>query len=157
MGYRSDVAGGFSVDAYNYPATKEEGITKFKEMIGLIKLSKFYEIMNSTEQDRTCIGWDCGRFVFHAENWKWYPDYDAVQAWKDLWEQMQGVEGISGLFNRVGEETDDIEEDNFGDDVDFDMFYCRSMLCFEASSILGQRNTSRIHTDIEQTNLTNVS
>jgi hypothetical protein len=154
MGYRSDVAGGFSVDAYNYPASKEEGIAKFKEMIGLIKLSKFYEIMNSTEQDRTCIGWDYGRFVFHAENWKWYPDYDAVSAWHELWEQMQGVEGISGLFNRVGEETDDIEEDNFGDDVDFDMFYCRSMLCFEAGNILGQRNTD---INIGETNLTNVS
>ena len=141
MGYRSDVAGGFSVDAYNYPATNEEGITKLKEMIGLIKLSRFYELMNENERDKDCIGWDYGRFVFHAENWKWYPDYDVVQAWNELWDMMQGVEGISGLFARVGEETDDIEEDNFGDDVDFDMFYARSMIAFEASNILGQRNT----------------
>ena len=140
MGYRSDVAGGFSVDAYNYPATKQEGIAKFKEMVGLIKLSKFYELM-CNEVDKDCMGWDCGRFVFYAQSWKWYPDYDVVQAWNELWDMMQGVKGISGLFARVGEETDDIEEDNFGDDVDFDMFYARSMIAFEASNILGQRNT----------------
>jgi hypothetical protein len=145
MGYRSEIGAVISVDDWtSEPETDDERdkvLNEYKKMIGLIKLSKFYELMQNTEEDRKCIGWWGGEFYFKASQWKWYPDYDIVQAWNELWEQMQEVEGISGLFNRVGEETDDIEEDNFGDDVDFDMFYCRSMLCFEAGNILGQRNT----------------
>lgn len=126
MGYRSQVGAVFSVDGWVNETDIEEGkvaIEKYKEMIGLIKLSQFYELMQQSEQDRKCIGWRQGEFFFNAEQWKWYPDYDVVQAWKDLWGQMQEVGGISGYFCRVGEEVNDIEEDSFGDEPDFEAFY----------------------------------
>lgn len=139
MGYRSDVGGVISVDNWG---GEPEDIThyklKYKEMIGLIKLSKFYELMNSTETDRTCIGWKGGGFYFHAQNWKWYPDYDVVSAWDDLWTQMQSIEGISGHFARVGEEVDDIVQESFGDEPDFDAFYpCSSLMCEVADETFG--------------------
>ena len=74
MGYRSQVGAVFSVDEWtSEPESddlRDEMLLKYKEMIGLIKLSKFYELMNSTATDRGCIGWKAGAFYFHAENWK---------------------------------------------------------------------------------------
>jgi len=142
MGYRSDVGGVISVNTWGYePETREERdltITKYKEMIGLIKLSKFYEVMNSTETDRTCIGWKDGSFYFHAQNWKWYPDYDVVSAWDELWVQMQQVEGISGYFCRVGEELGDIVQEEFGDEPDYDAFHpYTGMSCEVADETFG--------------------
>jgi hypothetical protein len=126
MGYRSVIGAVISVnDWWQEPPTKadcEAQIAKYKEMIGFIKLTKFYELINQNTEDRTCIGWKQGEFYFHVENWKWYPDYDIVQAWDELWEQMQEVEGVSGYFCRVGEETDDITQETFGDNPDYDAF-----------------------------------
>jgi hypothetical protein len=124
MGYRSQVGGVFSVDGWkSEPETQEErniAINKYKEMIGFIKLSEFYRIMQ--EEDRNCIGWMAGSFYFYAQDWKWYPDYEVVKAWDKLWASMQEVEGISGYFCRVGEETADIVQMDFGDEPDYEAF-----------------------------------
>ena len=158
MGYRSDVGGVFSVDEWwQEPETddlQKEQIAKYKEMIGLIKLSKFYELM-SNKVDRTCIGWKGGEFYFHAENWKWYPDYDVVQAWDELWEQMQGVEGISGYFCRVGEETNDVTEESFGDNPDYDAFAPITYLnCEVSNDVFGKGDIDGEFTSGEVENLT---
>lgn len=127
MGYRSEVGAVFSVDDWNSePETNDiRGVMllKYKEMIGLIKLSRFYELMNQSTEDKECIGWRAGAFYFHVENWKWYPDYEIVEAWGELWTQMQGVEGISGRFLRVGEECEDIVSREFGENPDYDACY----------------------------------
>lgn len=137
MGYRSEIGAVLSVDMWMMePETKENkdfAISKYKEMIGLIKLSRFYELMNQSTEDRTCIGWKAGEFFFHVQDWKWYPDYEIVQAWDELWEQMQNTKGISGYFCRVGEEADDISEDNFGDEPDFDAFQPYSSLSVDVA------------------------
>jgi hypothetical protein len=113
---------------------------KFKEMIGFIKLSRFWEVWsNSTDKD--CFGWDDGQFIFYGSDWKWYPDYDEVKAWDELWNQMQNVEGISGYFCRVGEGIDDIETHEFGDDPCTDHFYPFSALSFNGKHILEKRDT----------------
>ena len=77
MGYRSDIGAVISVDGWSGNKAEESGApqwTKYKEMVGLIKLSKFYELMQQAEVDRNCIGWHWGCFFFKADNWKWYPD-----------------------------------------------------------------------------------
>lgn len=127
MGYRSDIGGVFSVDDWlgGEPETQEKRnltIAKYKEMVGFIKLSKFYELMQQAEVDRNAIGWRAGGFYFYAQSWKWYPDYDVVSAWNELWGDMQSLEGISGYFCRVGEEANDIEQEDFGDEPDFEAF-----------------------------------
>jgi len=122
---------------------------KFKEMIGFIKLSRFWEVWsNSTDKD--CFGWDDGQFIFYGSDWKWYPDYDDVKAWDELWVQMQNVEGISGYFCRVGEEIDDIETHEFGDDPCTDHFYPFSALSFNGKHILEKRQTDDEENKAEQ-------
>jgi hypothetical protein len=122
MGYRSSIGAVLSVDGWSgEPEDIARYTLKYKEMIGFIKLSKFYESMQK-EDARDCIGWRAGEFYFHAVDWKWYPDYETVKAWDELWSLMQDIEGISGYFCRVGEEPTDIEQDNFGDEPDFEAF-----------------------------------
>lgn len=145
MGYRSQVAGIFSVDTKR--VEDENGKmhymydqAKFKEMIGFIKLSRFYELWgNSTDQD--CFGWRDGNFILYGADWKWYPDYEDVKAWYELWESMQEVKGISGYFCRVGEERDDVEEEQFGDDPCYDYFHPFSAIDFSGENYLGKRET----------------
>jgi hypothetical protein len=122
---------------------------KFKEMIGFIKLSRFWEVWsNSTDKD--CFGWDDGQFIFYGSDWKWYPEYDEVKAWDELWNQMQNVDGISGYFCRVGEEIDDIETHEFGDDPCTDHFYPFSALSFNGKHILEKRDTDDEENKAEQ-------
>lgn len=155
MGYRSDIGAVISVDGWsgnNAEDINHEQWTKYKEMVGLIKLSKFYELITATEQDKKCIGWHWGCFFFKADNWKWYPDYDVVTAWDELWEDMQGVEGVSGYFCRVGEEVNDIVEDNFGDEPDYDAFHpFTGLSCNVANETFGIGDIGK-----EMENLTNV-
>jgi len=146
MGYRSDLGAVLSVDGwYSEPTIDEQSYVsnKYKELVGLIKLSRFYEILQEDKEYAKHYGWHDGRFVFHAEGWKWYQDYPLVKAWEDLWCSMQEVEDISGYFCRVGEEVNDVDEDKFGDDVDYDAFYPRTHLEFNAQGILGQRNIDK--------------
>lgn len=156
MGYRSDVGAVISVDLWtSEPETddiRDDLLNKYKKMVGLIKLSKFYELMQQAETDRNCVGWRAGEFYFHAENWKWYPDYDVVEAWNELWDSMQEMEGISGYFLRVGEESTDIVNDEFGDEPDYEAFYSYTGLsCEVMPDVFGKGD---INNEIE--NLTNV-
>ena len=154
MGYRSDLAGCISVDRVLIKPESgnsyyEYDKAKFKEMIGFIKLSRFWEVWsNSTDKD--CFGWDDGQFIFYGSDWKWYPDYDDVKAWDELWVQMQNIEGISGYFCRVGEEIDDIEIHEFGDDPCTDHFYPFSALSFNGKHILEKRDTDDEENKAEQ-------
>ena len=154
MGYRSQVAGIISVDKVR--KEDEQGSlyydydrAKFKEMIGFIKLTKFYELWSESEKES--FGWKDGAFIMHANDWKWYPDYPIVQAWDELWTAMQEIEGISGYFCRVGEELDDIETEEFGDDPCYDYFQPFSALSFEGDDYLGKRETDEAETTKEST------
>ena len=152
MGYRSSVAFCLSVDSvlvkpetgssyWNYDKAK------FKEMVGFFKLSKFYE--EATSADYNCItqgnlGWQKGEIIFHAEEWKWYPDYDIVKAFDEMWESMQGIEGISGYFMRVGEgdgDDPDVEQEEFGDDPNYDNFGVYTSMYFNDDETLGKTET----------------
>ena len=145
MGYRSQVACSISVDR-----TRTEGEDgkvrwvydkdKFKEMIGFIKLSRFYELW-SRDSDKDSIGWRDGKFVMYGEGWKWYPDYEDVRAFHDMFNAMSDIEGISGHFLRVGEESGDVDEDSFGDEPDWDLFHSFSAISFDGQDYLGKRTT----------------
>ena len=142
MGYRSQVAGIFSVDEKHEDGKWVYDQAKFKEMIGFIKLSQFYE-MWTKDGDAKHFGWQNGKFILYGADWKWYPDYPDVQAWDDLWVQMRDMEdkGISGYFCRVGEEQTDIEELEFGMNPCRDFFYPFSAMHFEGDDYLGKRDT----------------
>ena len=147
MGYRSQVAGIISVDKVRKEDDKgshywDYDRAKFKEMIGFIKLSRFYQVWAiDNKEDADSFGWKDGAFIMHGDDWKWYPDYEYVKAWDEMWENMQDIEGISGYFCRVGEENDDIEQEEFGDDPCYDYFHPFTALSFNGEDYLGKRET----------------
>jgi hypothetical protein len=145
MGYRSQVACCISVDPVR---TEQDGKTiytydkdKFKQMVGFIKLSKFWELWNTTEADQKCFGWRNGKFMFYGEAFKWYPDYADVRAFHEMFNALSDIEGISGYFMRVGEEVGDVEEDQFGDDPNYDYFHSYTGMSFQGEDYLGERDT----------------
>jgi hypothetical protein len=155
MGYRSTIAFCLSVNEEN----RENGDgthslyfdrAKFKEMVGFMKLTKFYEIATDSEYDLLSkesphLGWAEGKIVFYAEDWKWYSDYPLVVAFNDMWNSMQDIEGISGYFLRVGEGDGnqlDIDEEEFGDDPDYQHFSPHASMYFSGEGFLGEQDTN---------------
>lgn len=157
MGYRSQVAFVLSVDEYDEKVPKDVEI--FKGLVGFFKLSDFYsvatspdyDLLNPKKTDGDGIGWKDGCVLFNAEDWKWYDGYDIVEAYKKLWKQMQGLEGISGYFCRVGEERGDIDEQEFGDDPNYDYFRPYSYLQFD-DTIIGEYEVEKEQTTKAQAN-----
>jgi hypothetical protein len=152
MGYRSQVACVISVDVerreipnrtdangepkYEFIYDKD----KFKQMIGFIKLSKFWELWGN-ESNEDAIGWRNGKFIMYGADWKWYPDYEDVREFHKMFNQLGEIEGISGYFLRVGEELRDVEEEQFGDDPCYDYFHAFSAMDFQGEDYLGKRET----------------
>jgi len=152
MGYRSQVACCISVDVERREIPNRTDVNgepkyefvydkdKFKQMIGFIKLSRFWELwQNSSDQD--AIGWRNGRFIMYGADWKWYPDYEDVKEFHKMFNQLGEIEGISGYFLRVGEEMRDVEEEQFGDDPCYDYFHAFSAMDFQGEDYLGKRET----------------
>lgn len=145
MGYRSQIAFVLSVD--NYDKARPENVEKFKALVGFFKLSEFYTIGTNEDYElhkpsagNQGIGWKDGCVMFHAEDWKWYEGYDIVEGFNKLWEQMQGLDGISGYFCRVGEEQGDISEEEFGEDPNYEFFRPYSYLQLD-DTIIGDFET----------------
>jgi len=148
MGYRSDIAFCISVNTYKVEGGEwEYDKDKFKEMVGFFKLSKFYEEAVSAEYNlikENNLGWQKGEIMFHAENWKWYPDYDIVKAFDEMWESMQDIEGISGYFMRVGEgdgNEPDVFTNEFGDDPQYNNFGAHTSMHLNDDETLGVTQT----------------
>jgi hypothetical protein len=160
MGYRSEIAFCLSVDEVqkedergsHYP---DYDRAKFKEMVGFFKLSKFYEIAVSPDYDlinhetEPNLGWKDGRIVFYASHWKWYEDHDIVIAYNEMWQSMQDIAGISGYFLRIGEERDDVEEEEFGDEPDNYLFAPFTGMSFDGENFLGKTETEENLTLLE--------
>lgn len=48
-------------------------------------------------------------------NWKWYDDYEDVQAYERIWNYFSGRDDVFfGAFVRVGEDPEDVEQRYFG-------------------------------------------
>jgi hypothetical protein len=134
MGYRSEVCGVLAVD--------DRDPEKFKELIGKIKLVG-EDFLNEL-RDRE-VGWKDGVFMFHVDMWKWYDDSPPVVAWDAIWEMAAGMEGVSGIFLRIGEELDDNVMDYIGDDYYKLEDYARiSRSMINDGKILGTKTTEEI-------------
>jgi hypothetical protein len=158
MGYRSDVAFCLSVDQYRVEGGEwKYDKDKFKEMVGFFKLTKFYEEATAPEYDcvkSNNLGWQKGEIMFYAEQWKWYPDYSIVQAFNEMWKQMQDIEGISGYVMRVGEgdgNDPDVEDDEFGDAPNYDYFGSSTSMYLNDDETLGRTETDEAETTQEST------
>ena len=113
MGYRSNVAYTIRFTGDDDTAVKQsfyvflaEAKTKFPLAFG-----------------DECLTVDEGNYAlnFFAESVKWYEDYEDVKCHEELvnlaraWVDDQENKFIGGIFMRIGEETDDIVEDYFGE------------------------------------------
>jgi hypothetical protein len=77
----------------------------------------------------------------YGGGWKWYPDYEDVREFHKMFNQIGQIEGISGYFLRVGEESGDVETEEFGDDPCYDYFYSFQAMDFQGQDYLGKRET----------------
>jgi len=111
MGYRSSVAMLITTDDRNE--------RKIEELMIHLKLAQI-SLKSWTGEDEKDIGWNYHTFAFRVDDVKWYPDYPEVQALEKVWEIAQEVDGLSGVFMRIGESSDDVEELNFGQDPPYD-------------------------------------
>ena len=113
MGYRSNVAYTIRFTGDDDTAVKQsfyvflaEAKTKFPSAFG-----------------DSCLTVDEKNYAlnFFAESVKWYEDYEDVKCHEELvnlaraWVDDQENKFIGGIFMRIGEETDDIVEDYFGE------------------------------------------
>jgi hypothetical protein len=64
---------------------------------------------------------------------------------------MQEVEGVSGYFCRVGEEVNDIEQESFGDEPDYDAFQTHQFLDSNVdSSVFGNGDIDKELTMLDE-------
>lgn len=73
--------------------------------------------------DSVCVYETEDRLIWKLEyyDWKWYDCYQDIREFERIWSLSKAEEdrGVSGFRWRFGEDGDDIEHDDFGDDVDF--------------------------------------
>ena len=123
MGYRSDVAACITMDREYKQDVKWEDRpydkALFKEIVGKMKL-----IFDGDAGQWLLgnMGWRDGVIMLYIEGTKWYDDYPEVKQFTQFWRMLQEVDTapISGIFVRVGEESDDNVDETFGQDPMYD-------------------------------------
>jgi hypothetical protein len=111
MGYRSDV--GYAIV---FRASGDDSSPKhekaFAEFSHFVEHLRTYRETCSEEFRQMQIDKDKLIISYQAEHIKWYEDYPIVQWHNSLLEKVKTYETGNYRFVRIGEETDDIEEDN---------------------------------------------
>lgn len=128
MGYRSNVVICVRVDKaikwdsenrkmiYHSEDWREE---RFKWFIGMVKLAG-YEFMDYSWIRK---GWKDNTFLMCLEDVKYYESYPDVQEIEGFWNWCMSLEedhqqkGFSGKKIRTGEDPEDVEVEEFGNDV----------------------------------------
>ena len=123
MGYRSDVAMLITSD--------EPSDRKIEELMVHLKLAQV-NLKSWTDQEwaqEPYIGWNHHTLAFRASNVKWYEGYPEVDTINEVWEIAKKMTGVSGVFLRIGEESDDVVDENFGEDPPYqDAFITRQIV-----------------------------
>ena len=106
MGYRSDVTALFYCRHEQWPAMKLFVDENFLTVGDLIKDEDLHEFTGKYYRG----------YKFEVQGWKWYPNYPEVIAFNEFVAKFVEVADDENVkwayeFARVGEQTDDIEED----------------------------------------------
>jgi hypothetical protein len=131
MGYRSHVKALVYPDApedpMSNPQFKEYNTEKYEALKVLLKTT-FGHLMADAYFDETCFEFDDRRehLVFTADDVKWYDGYEDVQAFHRFLLDVTEL-GYCTEFVRVGEETDDIQQDSTGNDIEYLLNVSRSI------------------------------
>lgn len=147
MGYRSDVAMLITSD--------EPSDRKIEELMVHLKLAQvnLRGWIDPSEWARDpYMGWNHHTFVFKADHVKWYSDYDEVKAIEEVWEIAKKMTGVSGVFMRIGESSDDVVDENFGEDPQYNDAYITRQIVLPEGLPFGEFGDEVPHMEREETN-----
>jgi len=118
MGYRSDVK------ALVYPAGGEHNLLNYDKLKTLMNTT-FKDVLDFWSDDY--FTWDDKHRVlkFAANSIKWYDSFPEVDRFTTFLAEVQELE-YEYEFIRIGEDTDDIEDDSTGDSNGF-LYVSRSI------------------------------
>ena len=118
MGYRSDVM------ALVYPAGGEHNLLNYDKLKTLMNTT-FKDVLDFWSDDY--FTWDDKHRVlkFAANSIKWYDSYPEVDRFTTFLAEVRELE-YEYEFIRIGEDTDDIEDDSTGDSNGF-LYVSRSI------------------------------
>lgn len=145
MGYRSDVAMLITSD--------EPTDRKIEELMVHLKLAQV-NLKEWTSQEWAkdpFIGWNHHTFVFKADHVKWYDGYSDVDAINEVWEIAKKMTGVSGVFMRIGESSDDVVDENFGEDPQYNDAYITRQIVLPEGLPFGEFGDEVPHMEREET------
>jgi hypothetical protein len=141
MGYRSTVGIAFTRDDPEAPDIPTLiALAKTQGVLEGDGLGKYWD-----DQD---YGWDADKFMFYVGDVKWYEAYPDVQSMEELFRFVESFNTddkgedrpwYTGMFCRIGEETNDVEEHSFGEEP-WNLVYVTRSLEFDGS-LLGNKLT----------------
>lgn len=138
MGYRSVV--GIVLKRDNKDAPSIPTVLALAKTKGILEGDGIGKHWNSED-----YGWTEDKFLFYVESVKWYEGYPSVQAMEALyafveeWSHESELQSwYSGMFLRIGENDDDVEQKTFGDNAWEDMWLVRAIE-FEDGNLLGNQ------------------
>jgi len=108
MGYRSNVCIAIAFDS----------VPKMQSFLTARKLNGTWKYSDYASLDEWTVGHgdDFGILCFEAEDVKWYDDYEDVKWFKGIREDAVDNFGANAKQLRIGEDTNDVEEEWYGDD-----------------------------------------
>lgn len=112
MGYRSDIV---SAVVWADAAHNTQSMVKWK--LHCAK-ENWLDVLCDDEDIKACTSFIQidGKYpsaVLQVSGWKWYDSYEGVQGWHRFLDFMRDECQAAVTFIRIGEETEDIVEDNF--------------------------------------------
>jgi len=144
MGYRSVVGIMFRREVPEAPSLPE--VLALAKARGIIADKYFAERWNDGD-----YGWTDDHFIFYVEGVKWYESFEEVNAMEELhafvWEMSSASndQWYSGMFCRLGEQDDDVEQKFFGLNPWERMWVVRAIE-FDGRDLLGNQKTEETNT-----------
>ena len=145
MGYRSDVAMLITSD--------EPTDRKIEELMIHLKLAQV-SLKSWVAQEwanEPYIGWNHHTLIFKAEHVKWYEGYPEVEVINEVWEIAKKVTGLSGVFLRIGEASDDVVDENFGEDPPYEDAFITRQIVLPEGLPFGEFGDEVPHMEREET------
>jgi hypothetical protein len=119
MGYRS------AVTVLIYPDNGEQNAERY-DMLKVLMNTTFKKIYEEFESNFEWL--DRHRVLkFAVESVKWYDSYPDVRDFQSMLDDLGEMEGLNYEFMRVGEDYDDIEQNQRGNDLQYHISVSRSI------------------------------
>lgn len=148
MGYRSKV--GIMFRRVNKDSPSIPTVLALAKTKGIITGDGIGQYWNDSD-----YGWNDDKFLFCVEDVKWYEAYPDVQAMEKLYEFVESlnesedeVRPYDGMFCRIGDNEDDVEQKSFGEPWD-EMWIVRD-IGFESGDLLGNQTQENILTGVNK-------